>query len=92
MLYSPGVFPDGIAQYPSHDDHTLKYLEDSLDLFHTNKHILTDPDLLRVREHLNIPKIHSMVHYVQAICNFGTTDNYNTEMFERFHIDCTKEA
>jgi hypothetical protein len=81
-----------IAQYPSHDDHTLKYLEDSLDLFHANKHILTDPDLLGVREHLNIPKIHSMVHYVQAIRNFGTTDNYNTEMFERFHIDCAKEA
>ncbi|KAJ8584577.1 hypothetical protein M405DRAFT_746773 [Rhizopogon salebrosus TDB-379] len=33
-----------------------------------------------------------MIHYVQAIRDFGTTDNYNTEMFECFHIDCAKEA
>jgi hypothetical protein len=33
-----------------------------------------------------------MLHYVQAIRDFGTTDNYNTEMFERFHIDCAKDA
>ena len=33
-----------------------------------------------------------MIHYAQAICDFGTTNNYNTEMFERFHIDCAKEA
>jgi hypothetical protein len=81
-----------IAQYASHDDKTLKYLEDALDLFHAHKHILTDPDLVNVREHLNIPKFHAMVHYAQAIRDFGTTDNYNTEMFERFHIDCAKEA
>ncbi|KAG2029433.1 hypothetical protein BDR03DRAFT_1018390 [Suillus americanus] len=33
-----------------------------------------------------------MLHYAQAIQDFGTTDNYNTEMFERFHIDCAKEG
>ncbi|KAG1756201.1 uncharacterized protein EDB91DRAFT_1233081 [Suillus paluster] len=27
-----------------------------------------------------------------CIRNFGTTDNYNTEMFEHFHIDYAKEA
>ena len=75
-----------------HDDKTLQYLEDSLDLFHAHKHILTDPDLVNVRDHLNIPKFHAMIHYAQAICDFSTTNNYNTEMFERFHIDCTKEA
>lgn len=81
-----------IAQYSSHDDETLKYLEESLDLFHANKQVLTDPNLLKLRKHLNIPKFHSMLHYAQAIRNFGTTDNYNTEMFERFHIDCAKDA
>jgi hypothetical protein len=63
-----------------------------LDLFHAHKHILTDPDLVNVRDHLNIPKFHAMIHYAQAIRDFSTTDNYNTEMFERFHIDCAKEA
>jgi len=33
-----------------------------------------------------------MLHYEECIRNFGTTDNYNTEMFECFHIDYAKEA
>ncbi|KAG1868538.1 hypothetical protein F4604DRAFT_1881487 [Suillus subluteus] len=81
-----------IAQYSSHDDNTLCYLDNALKLFHDNKHILTDPNLVPVREHLNIPKFHAMLHYAQAIQDFGTTDNYNTEMFERFHINCAKEG
>ena len=42
--------------------------------------------------HLNIPKLHSLVHYAESIRNLGTTDNYNTEVFERLHIDCAKKA
>jgi len=80
-----------IVQYPSHDDNTLQYLTNALALYYTNKHILTSPELA-IREHLDIPKFHAMTHYVQAIRDFGTTDNYNTEMFECFHIDCAKEA
>jgi hypothetical protein len=41
---------------------------------------------------LNIPKIHSLIHYHQSITLFGTTDNYNTEQTERLHIDYTKGA
>ncbi|KAF8834745.1 hypothetical protein BDN67DRAFT_914326 [Paxillus ammoniavirescens] len=33
-----------------------------------------------------------MVHYAECIQFFGTTDNYNTEMFERLHIDYAKEG
>ena len=33
-----------------------------------------------------------MVHYVDSIELFGTTDNYNTEYTERLHIDLTKDA
>ncbi|KAG2067480.1 hypothetical protein BDR04DRAFT_1129608 [Suillus decipiens] len=50
-----------LTQYPSHDDHTLQYLEDALDLYHQQG-------------------------------SFGTTNNYNTEMFKCFHIDCAKEG
>ena len=78
-----------IAQYPMHDNDSLQYLEDALDLFHTNKHIFVD---CGIQEHLDIPKFHSMVHYVESIRNFGTTNNYNTEMFKRFHIDMAKEG
>ncbi|EPT04074.1 hypothetical protein FOMPIDRAFT_1114975 [Fomitopsis schrenkii] len=78
-----------IAQYPTHDDQTLKYLEDALKEYHKNKDILKT---LEIREHLNIPKFHSLVHYIESIRSLGTTDNYNTEMFERLHIDCAKKA
>ncbi|KAJ3500836.1 hypothetical protein NLJ89_g9614 [Agrocybe chaxingu] len=45
-----------------------------------------------LRKDMNIPKLHSFLHYEESIRLFGTTDNYNTEMFERFHIDFAKEG
>ena len=78
-----------ISQYATHDDQTLTYLEDALKTYHANKSILKT---LHIREHLNIPKFHSLVHYVDSIKRLGTTDNYNTEMFKRLHIDCAKKA
>jgi len=78
-----------LAQYPSHTSKTLKRLEECLARFHENKDIFID---LGVREHLNIPKIHSLLHYRSSITLFGTTDNYNTEQSERLHIDFTKDA
>ncbi|EPS92507.1 hypothetical protein FOMPIDRAFT_1137693 [Fomitopsis schrenkii] len=78
-----------ISQYPTHDDITLSYLEDALKVYHKNKKILKT---LGIRKHMNIPKFHSLLHYVEAIRSLGTTDNYNTEMFERLHIDCAKKA
>ncbi|KAH8976821.1 hypothetical protein EDB92DRAFT_2012952 [Lactarius akahatsu] len=78
-----------LAQYPSHTSKTLQRLEDCLARFHENKDIFID---LGVCEHLNLPKIHSMLHYRSSITLFGTTDNYNTEQSERLHIDFTKDA
>ncbi|KAI0725322.1 hypothetical protein C8Q72DRAFT_785760, partial [Fomitopsis betulina] len=78
-----------IVQYSTHDDQTLKYLEDALVQYHKHKDILKT---LGIRQHLNIPKFHSLVHYADSIRSLGTTDNYNTEMFERLHIDCAKKA
>ncbi|KAH9905081.1 uncharacterized protein B0H18DRAFT_899304, partial [Fomitopsis serialis] len=78
-----------LAQYPTHDDSTLEYLTEALKTYHKNKDILIK---LGIRDHLNIPKFHSLVHYVESIRLYGTTDNYNTEMFERLHIDFAKKA
>ncbi|KAI9456715.1 hypothetical protein BJY52DRAFT_1204730 [Lactarius psammicola] len=78
-----------LAQYPSHTTETLDHLEQSLARFHENKAIFFD---LGVRNHLNIPKFHSLLHYGRSITFFGTTDNYNTEQSERLHIDFTKDA
>ena len=76
-----------LAQYTAHDTDTLAYLEKALDTFHQNKDILVE---LGIREHLNIPKFHMLKHYAQSIRELGATDNYNTEAFERLHIDFAK--
>ncbi|KAH9912826.1 uncharacterized protein B0H18DRAFT_889166 [Fomitopsis serialis] len=78
-----------LAQYPTHDDDTLRYLTDALDTFHKHKDVLIK---LGIRDSLNIPKIHSLLHYAESIRLYGTTDNYNTEAFERLHIDFAKDA
>lgn len=78
-----------LAQLPSQTTHTLLRLEDALDRFHRNKDIFID---LGAREHFNIPKLHSLLHYGVSISLFGTTDNYNTEQTERLHIDLAKDA
>jgi hypothetical protein len=78
-----------IAQYSTHDSITLGYLQDALDRFQKNRgYFITT----LVREDFNIPKFHSLLHYIESIECFGTTDNYNTEMFERLHIDFAKHG
>ncbi|THV02089.1 hypothetical protein K435DRAFT_817908 [Dendrothele bispora CBS 962.96] len=76
-----------IAQYQSHDTTTLSYLESALEEWHKNKTFFIDKG---VRDHLNIPKFHSLLHYSKSISMLGTTDNFNTETFERLHIDFAK--
>ena len=78
-----------LAQYPTHDDTTLEYMHKALQDFHQHKNVILN---LGIRDNLDIPKFHSLQHYLENIRNFGTTDNYNTEMFERFHIDFCKEG
>jgi hypothetical protein len=64
-------------------------MEDALKLFNDNRDIFVT---LGIRKDFNIPKLHSLLHYAESIRIFGTTDNYNTEMFERLHIDFAKEG
>ena len=78
-----------LAQYPLHTSETLRLLHESLERFHENKHIFVD---LGIRNDFNLPKLHSLAHYVDSIKLFGTTDNYNTEYTERLHIDLAKDA
>ena len=62
---------------------------DALLGFHNHKAIFID---LEVQENFNIPKLHSLIHYISSIELFGTTDNYNTKQSERLHIDFTKDT
>jgi hypothetical protein len=78
-----------LAQYPMHTTETLKLLRDALKRFHDNKDIFID---LGIRDDFQIPKLHSLDHYLMYIELYGTTDNCNTEYTERLHIDLAKEA
>jgi hypothetical protein len=77
------------AQYKSHTEESLSHMQAALELSHTNKDVFVEHG---VQEHFNIPKIHSMVHYIDSICLFGSADSFNMELPERLHIDFTKRA
>ena len=78
-----------MARYPSHDEITLGYMQDALDRWHKDRHWFID---MKIRNNFNIPKFHSLLHYIDSIRLLGTTDNYNSELFERLHIDFAKEG
>ncbi|KAI9453576.1 hypothetical protein F5148DRAFT_1277442 [Russula earlei] len=61
----------------------------ALEVFHSHKHVLID---LGVCEHFNIPKVHSMQHYVAGIKCLGSADGFNMESSEHLHIDYAKCA
>ena len=64
------------AQYQSHTAETLNHMQEAFDLFHANKDAFVDVD---IREHFNIPKLHSMCHYILSIQNLGSVDGLNSE-------------
>ncbi|KAJ3553227.1 hypothetical protein NP233_g12696 [Leucocoprinus birnbaumii] len=78
-----------LARYPIHTTNTLDHLKHALFQFHENAAVFVD---LKIRPHLNFPKLHFCGHYQYLIELFGTTDNYNTEYTERLHIDLAKDA
>ena len=77
------------AHFESHTMDSLVKLYEAWVLFHTNKHYFVD---MEVRQHFNIPKIHSMQHYVMAIISRGSADGFNTESPECLHIDFAKNT
>ncbi|KAJ6494338.1 hypothetical protein C8R45DRAFT_1095271 [Mycena sanguinolenta] len=78
-----------LSQYSAHNDGTLDTLQDALKVWNENREFFIPGG---VRNDFNIPKFHSLLHYVESIEYFGTTDNYNMEMFERLHIDFAKNG
>lgn len=77
------------SQLQLHTTDSINALRGALKKFHDNKQIFID---LEIREHFNIPKIHSMIHYPEAIWQKGALDGYNTELPERLHIEYAKDA
>lgn len=77
------------AQFQLHTSKSLDSLQECLDTFHRHKDVFIE---LGVRQDFNIPKFHSLLHYISAIRSLGSADGYNTESPERLHIDYAKEG
>ncbi|KAJ3725300.1 hypothetical protein C8R42DRAFT_575845, partial [Lentinula raphanica] len=75
------------AHFETHCDETLQAMHAAWETFHAEKSIFLD---LEIRKHFNISKIHNIKHYIESICSRGTTDNFNSEISERLHIDLAK--
>ncbi|KAJ8495203.1 hypothetical protein ONZ45_g12952 [Pleurotus djamor] len=80
-----------LASLHTHTSSTLDAMEEALSIFHAEKDVFIEYGA-RSPEHFNIPKIHSMQHYVDLIRLFGSADGFNTESPERLHIDYAKNA
>jgi len=76
-------------EYSTHNQLTLGYLKATLDKFHQNKEYFIQ---VGCQDHLNFPKLHSLLHYSESIQFFEMTDNYDMEMFKRLHIDFAKDG
>ncbi|KAI6096530.1 hypothetical protein EDD16DRAFT_1773567 [Pisolithus croceorrhizus] len=76
------------VQLQQHTATTLTATEESLKMFHTHKHVLVK---LQVQEDFNVPKIHSMKHYISSIQALSGADGDNTEYPKCLHIDCGKD-
>ncbi|KAF8589286.1 hypothetical protein K439DRAFT_1612873 [Ramaria rubella] len=77
-----------LVKYASHSTTTtLQWLQESLACFHAHKNAFITHNM---REHFQIPKIHTMEHYVASIKSCGTADGFNTKLPEWLHIDFVK--
>ncbi|KAG5223530.1 RNA ligase-domain-containing protein [Salix suchowensis] len=68
---------------------TLQSMKAALDSFYAVKEVFIELKACSP-EHFNIPKIHSMDHYMQLIWLFGLPDRFNMESPEWLHIDYAK--
>ncbi|KAE9388346.1 hypothetical protein BT96DRAFT_1074145, partial [Gymnopus androsaceus JB14] len=78
------------AHFDLHMDDSLEKMNAALKTFHDHKEAaFVEPG---IREHFNIPKVHSMNHYTPMIRSHGSATNFNSEWSECLHIDFAKLA
>jgi len=77
-----------LAQYKTHDDETLRYLEQALYRIDRTKVVFKQfrpIDKATDEGHFNFPKFHAMTHYTSCIREYGAADNFDTEHSEAAH-------
>lgn len=77
-----------IVRQDIQDTKTLAALEDALIRFHNYRVIFEESG---VRSHFNLPRQHSLVHYVKLIRAFGAPNGLCSSITESKHIKAIKE-
>lgn len=67
------------AHFKVYIEQSLKKMDRAWLAIHENKMIFLDLDICK---NFNIPKFHSLIHYITAICLHKTLDGYNMESLE----------
>ena len=80
------------AHFESHTLDSLRKLDAAWVAFHQNLQYFVDKGVRKDRDNFNIPKLHSMQHYIESIISRGSADGFSTESPERLHIDFAKNA
>ena len=80
------------AHFESHTLDTLQKLDDAWVAFHKNLQYFVDKGTRKSRDNFNIPKLHSMHHYIDSIISRGSADRFSTESPKRLHIAFAKNA
>ena len=75
------------AHFKVHMERSLEKMDRAWSAIHENKSVFLELD---IHKHFNIPKFHSMIHYVSSIHTHGTLDGYNTKSPEHLHINLVK--
>jgi len=79
-----------ITSYHSHTKTTLKYLQDALSGISSNIHLFLPYS--KSHSTSKIPKIHSLLHYIECIREMGSADNSDTEISEAAHKNLIKDC
>jgi hypothetical protein len=72
-----------IAQRDIHDTQSLAAIDDALRRFHHYREIF--------RDNFNLPRQHSLIHYLKLIWAFGTPNGLCSSITESKHIKAVKE-
>ena len=79
-----------IARRDVHDTHSIKALEDALQRFHRHREIFRTTGT-RIKGFDNLPRQHSLTHYMKLIRAFGAPNGLCSSITESKHIKAVKE-
>lgn len=77
-----------LARHNVHDTQSLIALQDALDRYHRHRTIFLQ---CGVRQNFNLPRQHSLKHYLALICKFGAPNGICSSITENKHIKAVKK-